>query len=533
MPRFSLLLAAALIAHFLQATVAAESVGKWNRWEHAFEADPQTPTSAEFQLQLLSPSGKKVSPRMYWDGGQTWKVRFMPDELGIWKYAIRGQKGLADQQGSFVCITNTGDTIFERHGPIQVSDNGRFLQHADGTPFFWLADTAWNGALLATATDWEEYLNDRQQKSFSAIQVVTTPWRTAYHNAEGQVAYTGRETIEIHPEFFQRIDARIDAINAHDMLAVPVILWALGEESYTPGKLPTDQAIRLARYIEARYGANHVAWFLGGDENYGGNRAEHWKKIGQAVFGNRPHAPATLHQQGMRWDMQSFADQKWVDFYIYQSGHGDSDGALKWTYAGPPAKQWNESPHRPIINSEPCYEGHFAYQSKQPHSAYNVRRACYWSLLSTPTAGVTYGAHGVWSWESQPGTPLNHKGSGLAKPWNEAMQLPGSAGMQHLAEMFTSIEWWTLVPENKVIAGSSANETPSQHIAAAASADGDLAVIYMPTGGWVKIDRTGLAAAKQFEWFDPRTGKRTAAQLTADGTFESPDQQDWVLIARP
>ena len=29
------------------------------------------------------------------------------------------------------------------HGRLQVSDNQRFLQHADGTPFFWLGETAW------------------------------------------------------------------------------------------------------------------------------------------------------------------------------------------------------------------------------------------------------------------------------------------------------------------------------------------------------------------------------------------------------
>ena len=29
------------------------------------------------------------------------------------------------------------------HGKLQVSDNQRFLQHADGTPFFWLGETAW------------------------------------------------------------------------------------------------------------------------------------------------------------------------------------------------------------------------------------------------------------------------------------------------------------------------------------------------------------------------------------------------------
>ncbi len=29
------------------------------------------------------------------------------------------------------------------HGDLRVSDNGLYLQHSDGTPFFWLGDTGW------------------------------------------------------------------------------------------------------------------------------------------------------------------------------------------------------------------------------------------------------------------------------------------------------------------------------------------------------------------------------------------------------
>ena len=33
-----------------------------------------------------------------------------------------------------------GDNLLLRRGAIQVADNGRYLQHADGTPFKWLAE---------------------------------------------------------------------------------------------------------------------------------------------------------------------------------------------------------------------------------------------------------------------------------------------------------------------------------------------------------------------------------------------------------
>ena len=32
---------------------------------------------------------------------------------------------------------------WEQHGPLGVSENGHFLVHEDGTPFFWTGDTPW------------------------------------------------------------------------------------------------------------------------------------------------------------------------------------------------------------------------------------------------------------------------------------------------------------------------------------------------------------------------------------------------------
>jgi len=200
---------------------------------------------------------------------------------------------------------------------VSVSADGHYFQHADRTPFFWLGDTVWNGALLSAGGDWERFLRDRAAKRFTAIQFVATPWRMAYADAEGEIAYDGKEQITIHPRFFQRIDARIDAINDAGMLAVPVLLWAIasgGGVEHNPGRaLPEDQAIRLARYLVARYGAHHVAWILAGDDNYSGENAERWKRIGRAVFGDGDHDFLLLHPQGMHWPFKSFRDQTSLD----------------------------------------------------------------------------------------------------------------------------------------------------------------------------------------------------------------------------
>lgn len=131
------------------------------------------------------------------------------------------------------------------------------------------------------------------------------------------------------------------------------------------------------------------------------------------------------------------------------------------------------TPPRPVINLEPPYEDHRAYQSRQPHSAYTVRRAVYWSLLTAPTAGVTYGGHGIWSWQTVAGQePRDHGGSGVARTWRQALELPGAAQMTHLVDLVTSLRWWQLRPAERLLARQPGGSDPAKFVAAAATLDG-------------------------------------------------------------
>lgn len=58
------------------------------------------------------------------------------------------------------------------HGRIMVSENHRFLQHEDGTPFFYLGDTAWELFHRLSREEADAYLSDRASKGFTMIQAV-------------------------------------------------------------------------------------------------------------------------------------------------------------------------------------------------------------------------------------------------------------------------------------------------------------------------------------------------------------------------
>jgi hypothetical protein len=265
---------------------AAEPViSKWGGFEQSFESSVayENPLQeATLSVVFLSPLGETNRVYGFWDGAKTWRVRFSPNMPGKWKWTTTcsdtANKGLHLQSGTFLCSAPVTKTRFGQHGPVRVASSGYTLEHDDGTPFFWVADTAWNGALLSTPKDWDFYLQTRVQQKFNAVKWVATQWRASpTGDLKGEMAFTGKEKISVNPEFFRRLDEKADAVTKAGLLNVPVLLWAIGGHSaeHNPGAfLPEEQAILLARYMVARWQAHPVVWILGGDGHYFGSEGE-------------------------------------------------------------------------------------------------------------------------------------------------------------------------------------------------------------------------------------------------------------------
>src|ERR687894_371368 len=65
-----------------------------------------------------------------------------------------------------------GPSVDFAHGDLKVSENGRFLVHEDGSPFFYLGDTAWELFHRLDREEADRYLADRAGKRFTVIQAV-------------------------------------------------------------------------------------------------------------------------------------------------------------------------------------------------------------------------------------------------------------------------------------------------------------------------------------------------------------------------
>jgi hypothetical protein len=427
-------------------------------------------------------------------------------------------------------VAMADDNPFTKHGKLRVAKSGTFLEHADGTPFFFLADTAWTGPALSTEADWKFYLEDRKKKGFTAVQFnAVCPWRTAATDLEGRSAYEIKDGKLIpNEDYFKRLDARLKAINDAGLLAVPVLIWAhkKGDAGFD---LSEEHVIALLKFELNRYKDANCLFILAGDARYNPAEAERWKKIGREVFKDYPGLLVTTHPTGMNFPWKDWEDEKWLTVLGYQSGHGDDANTVKWIHSGPVAEYAKRKEFtRPVINLEPPYEDHNGYQSHKPHPAYDTRRAVYQSLMAAPVAGFTYGGHGVWSWHSKPGEePTDHKGTGVAKLWKDALALPGSTQMGYVKKFFESVPWTELRPTQEFVGQETGKDDPMKFVSCAAATKKSVYVYYFPAGSKATIALHIRGVEGSVNWFNPRTGE------WKDGGLKPPDGEDWAVVVKP
>lgn len=156
-----LVLTGALVAVLAAAPAAAAlnrgEVRVWDAQEITLEAardhaNPYVDVTCWIELE-----GPGFSKRVYgfWDGGRTFKVRFVATAPGDWRWRTGSNHpddaGLNGGSGALRAVAWTeaekADNL-NRRGFVRATANGHALEHADGTPFFltgdtWLAASTW------------------------------------------------------------------------------------------------------------------------------------------------------------------------------------------------------------------------------------------------------------------------------------------------------------------------------------------------------------------------------------------------------
>lgn len=85
----------------------------------------------------------------FWEGDHRWSVRFAPPSPGEYTYRLEStdlaNRDLNGHDDRVVITPYCGSNHLLARGALRVSGNRRYFEHADGTPFYWLADTWYTG----------------------------------------------------------------------------------------------------------------------------------------------------------------------------------------------------------------------------------------------------------------------------------------------------------------------------------------------------------------------------------------------------
>ncbi len=193
----------------LCAALSSGEVHVWETQEITLEAardyaNPYVEVTCWIEL-----AGPGFAKRVYgfWDGGRTFKVRFVATAPGKWHWRAGSSQpadaGLNGGQGKLRAVAWTDAELAEnpnRRGFVRATPNGHALQYADGTSFFLLGDTwlaastwrlPWRGVpaapdyVPASGISFEEAVAWRKRQGFNSLSFIAAfpNWATDAHGA--------------------------------------------------------------------------------------------------------------------------------------------------------------------------------------------------------------------------------------------------------------------------------------------------------------------------------------------------------------
>ena len=431
------------------------------------------------------------------------------------------------------------------HGALCVSADGRFLQHTDGTPFFWLGNTAWLLPEKSTREEAGLFLDATAAAGYNVIpvQVVNgVPATNAYGASSMPDGFDFSRIAGEGPDgYWRHMDYIVRAAADRGLYVGMVCIWG---GLVKAGLMNEEQAAAYGAFLADRYReAPNIVWIIGGDIR-GDVQTAVWERLARTIKSRDPNHLMTFHPFGRTSSAQWFHNAEWLDFHLFQSGHRRYD-QLRSADDSPEAAALNEDnwryveagralePAKPILDGEPVYEDipHGLHDPAEPRwTAADVRRYAYWSVFAG-ACGHTYGHNAIMQFHAGNGETGAYD---ARKSWREALHDEGFLQMHHLADLIGRFPYFERVPDQSLLD----EEEGFRYDRAVATRGRDYLLVYNYTNRpmTVNLDRIE-GAVKRIVWFDPRTGTWEEGGESAGGSclfrHDSPEGpgNDRVLVA--
>ena len=181
--------------------VAAGPIHVWQKQEVTLTSTHAWANAYSDVTVWVDLTGPGFQKRVYgfWDGGHTFRVRFLAPSPGAWKWESGSNPsdlGLSGKHGEFTAVAwseeeKTANPL--RRGFLRATANRHGLDQADGTPFLVIGDTWYSAGTnrfrwydddklrtLGPAAVFKDYLHYRKTQGYNAILIIAAfpAWAT-------------------------------------------------------------------------------------------------------------------------------------------------------------------------------------------------------------------------------------------------------------------------------------------------------------------------------------------------------------------
>jgi hypothetical protein len=475
----------------------------WDRFElvvdhpHSYK-DPyrDVTLAAEFRR----PNGEKVVFWGFFDGGTTWRVRFMPDQTGDWAYRAAFSDGGKVISGKFTCVES------DIPGALSVSpEKPQWFQHRSGKPFFVRSFHVGDCFFSANLTPEKRaiFLDWAQRQGYNMLSIASH-----YLNRSEPGRGQGWDTPRLWPlnaREFHRAEVILDDLAKRRMVVFPFAGF-FGRGSNYP-TAPADQELYI-RYVIARFGSYwNVLFNVAGPEPLLEKKPfmskDEINRLGRLIRSlDVFHHPITVHN---RTGDDQFIDQDWLTFTTLQ---GPKTTDVRVLSEG---IRRNIHPHRPLYAQETLWSGNKYHPN---YSDDQLRKNAY----------VIHFSGGFLNFIDNGKPDPEHVGDSSAG-FSGSLDLADCCQWRHdiirnVWDFLESMEIFKLQPDLEAVDNGYC-----------LSEEGKRYLVYLPSGGSVKLQAP--VGHYRAQWIDGRdTSIRSAAIPCSPGnSISSPEGgDDWLLL---
>ncbi|GAB2964624.1 DUF5605 domain-containing protein [Streptomyces pseudoechinosporeus] len=283
-----------------------------------------------------------------YDGAGRYKLRFMPDRTGTWRYTTDSTDPRLDgRTGTFEC-TPAGPG---NHGPVRVAGPHGFV-HADGTRHVPLGTTCYHWTHQLDTAREEQTLRELTAAPFTKMRMCLLPTDTM---SPPLLAFSGDspDTLDktrFNPRFYAHVERRLRDLLALGIEADLILFHPYDEGRWGLDRMSREEDFRYLRYTLARLSAFRNVWWSVANE-YDFNRiktVDDWDRIGRFVQRHDPYQRLrSIHNGTRMYSYERIYDgtKAWITHQSIQ--HWDA----RLTAA------WRKACAKPVVIDEIGYEG--------------------------------------------------------------------------------------------------------------------------------------------------------------------------------